>query len=373
MKLVERRGKSTKTMRLSGWLMGLFTMGLMAVGNRAQGQSSSVPDLPQSAHRGFAGQAVISDSLPADKLTMLFLNKASEKGLAGDWEGAVNALTKAIEYAPDSIRSMPYGERASLYYARKQYTNALADIDSAIVYAPKLRYGRLFNSLSISYRLESHWKWKGRIFADIGRYDAALASVSQAERFLPTDSHSTYAGRVGSNEEERGRYLTLQGNLTAAELSYRKAMDAHETDGRKRPLYVSAGALLKVVELCLLTGQFDRARGLLTPIKMLNSQPNERTITKKDTIYELTDKKSTYGLDTLCEYLSHSLGILTGSETGKQAIAEFRAYCDQHSQQLPWRFTLTDAWLAHKHVDAAKRVAFSQLQGVAQSRLIQPE
>ena len=173
----------------------------------------------------FMGAGKLSPALPNAEVTEALLRTANEKGSAGDWVGAVSALSKAIESAPDSMRELPFAERSSLYYAHKEYTNALNDVDSAIHYAPRLHYKGL-HSPSI---LRAHWKWKGYIYAEMSRYDEALNSLAQAERLLPANPLPRYAESIGSNEMDRARYLTLQGKLSAAETSYRKAIDALRT------------------------------------------------------------------------------------------------------------------------------------------------
>lgn len=289
---------------------------------------------------------VDSTAKPNSRLTEALLRTANEKA-SDDWTGAVNALSKAIAYAPDSMLALPYGERASLYYAHKQYANALTDLDSAIVHTPKLHYGGLYSPGSINSIVTAHWKWKGRIYAEMGHYADALASVAQAERLLPADPFPKYAESVGSNEMDRGRYLALQGNFSAAESSYRKAIDAYEQARRSH-----VGIRLKVVEFCLLTGQYDRAQ------QLLNTLPKEQL---------------KQGYDTADEYLRHCLAMLTGNQTGSQVLTAFSTYCDEHPQRLYWPFTLTDTWLAYKKVDTQKITDFQQLQRVARSRLIQPQ
>lgn len=375
MKRMETRSKRTKSMWLSGWVTWLLGLGLgviSPVDKQVRGQSNPVFSSHQLARRQPIGRAALSDSLPADKSTEVLLRSAAGKGSAGNWAGAVSDLSKEIAYAPDSLLAMPYAQRSALYYARKQHVSALADLDSAIVHTPQLRYGRLISPGSITARLRAHWKQRGHILADMGQFDVALASLAQSERLLAADPFARYPESVGSNEVDRGRYLTLQGNLTAADSSYRKAIDAYETSVKTIPTYVGQETRLKIVELCLLTGQYDRARQQLRPLKLLNSQPNKPIKDGEDTIYELTDKKLRSGYDTLCEYLSHCLAILNGSKTSAQALIKFRAYCDAHRQTLYYPFTLTDAWLAHKKVDTQKINSFRRLQDAAKSRLIQP-
>ena len=323
--------------------------------------SASGNRLPDALNRDFLNKQTLlsafaelgklpigSSALPNDRLTEIWMRTANEKGSAGDWAGAVSALDKAIEYAPDSMRALPYGERYSMYRAHRQYANASADLDSAIVYTPRLHYQGL-HSPSI---LKAHWKHKGYMYAEMGQYDDALASLAQAERLLTADSSSKYAEEVGSNEMDRGRYLALKGDFTTAELSYRKAIDAYERYQTKRQSHV--GIRLKVVELCLLTAQYDRAQQLLT---LLNTEP---------------DKQFEHGYKTLYEYLSYGLAILKGSQTGTQAVAKLSEYCDTHPQTLWYPFTLTDAWLVYKNIDMQKIMAFRQLQSAAKLRLIQP-
>lgn len=283
-----------------------------------------------------------STARPNGRLTEVLLRTANEKASSDDWAGALSALSKAIAYAPDSMLALPYGERSSLYYGHKQYADALADLDSAIAHIPQLHYREL-NGPAI---LEAHWKWKGYIFAKMGQYDAALASLAQAEKLLPADPFPKYAQSVGSNEMDRGRYLALQGNFTAAESSYRKAVDAYEKAQRSH-----VGIRLRVVEICLLTGQYDRAQ------RLLNALPNEQL---------------KQGYDTVNEYLRYCLALLSGNQISDQILAGFSAYCADHPQTLYWPFTLTDTWLAHQQIDSQKITAFRDIQRIAQSWLIQP-
>lgn len=282
---------------------------------------------------------------PNAEVTEALLRTANERGSAGDWVGAVKALGKAIESAPDSMKEIPYGERASLYHAHKQYANALADLDSAIRYAPELRYSGLHNP----FRLTAHWKWKGYIFAEISQYDDALNSLAQAERLLPPDPLPKYAESVGSNELDRARYLTLQGKLPTAETSFRKAIDAYEQAQQRSHV----GIRLKVVEICLLTGQYDRAREILN-----NLSDKQRGQVKN-------------GYESLNEYLRLCLAVLDGSQTGEQALVKLKTFFDAHPQTITWRFALTDTWLLYHRIDNELIVSFRKLLELTRERVVE--
>jgi Leucine-rich repeat (LRR) protein len=280
---------------------------------------------------------------PNSTLTEALLRTANEKGASGDWTGAVAALTKAITIAPDSMLALPYGERSSMYLARKQYVDALADLDSAINYAPRLHY----RGISKTSMILANWKWKGYIFAKMGQYDKALVSLGEAERLIPADSIMKYAQSVGSNEVERGRYLFLQGKRSLADSSYRKAIKAYD-----KSLRLHVGIQLLVVDLCLVTGQYDRAQRILADI-----QPQER---QKE-------------YNTIKEYLSACLVVLQGKKTGRQAVEVLQAYRASHPDKIYWRLNLTEQWLKGSAVSADRIAAIQQIREAARDWLIQPD
>lgn len=336
-----------KSKRLRCRTVGLFIVSLAGAGlvsEHARGQVPSRVIIRSSTH-----SSEVTDSLSSDKRTALLLRTANEKGSAGDWQGAADDLSAAIQIAPDSMRALPYAERSSLYMARKRFTSALADLDSAIAYTPRLHYNGMYSAGTHNAHLRAYWRWKAHIFAEMGQYEQALASVDQADRLLPAEPFPKYAESVGSNLVARGRYLTLQGNLPAAEATYRKAIDAYEKAERS-----PVGIRLKVVELCLLTGQYDRAERMLD---------------------NLTDKQLgqlNQGYENLNEYLRQCLAVLSNRQTGNQAVTHLKIAFDRQPQTLFYPFTLTDTWLAYRNVNQRIIERFRQLQRVAQLRLTQP-
>ena len=113
------------------------------------------------------------------------------------------------------------------------------------------------------------------------------------------------------------------------------------------------GIRLSVVEVCLLTGQYDLAEQLLN-----NLSEKQRSQLKN-------------GYDVLHEYLRQSLQLLNESQTGSQATANMDLFLGRHSSKLSWRFTLTDTWLTYRKVNDTLISNFRQLQDLVRSRLVE--
>ncbi|GAB2593004.1 leucine-rich repeat domain-containing protein [Spirosoma areae] len=284
-------------------------------------------------------------SKPNRKIGMAYQQMAAQKGGQRDWEGSLSDLQKAIDFMPDTALALPYSQRAELHFFRKEYTDALADFDKAISYAPQLRKEKQGDTLAANRMLAALWQRKAAVLGITGQYDAALAGITEAERQLPATDNSPLGGLI---QTERGRYLTMKDKLTDADSSYRKAIRAYE-----KLSYAEPGIRLTIVELSVLTGQYDRAQQALTNL------PTEQ-------IRE--------GYDVLKEYLAACLAVLKEGQPGPQALEGFTAYLAKHPAKIyGWSFDLFDNWLTKSKLPTDKRAALRQLTDTTKERLVRPQ
>ncbi len=85
----------------------------------------------------FAQAARAAQERASEKVNKL-LEKAQEAYAAGDYQGAVDAFTQAIETGdlPDGLVKSVHLNRAISYYNLKQFTPAVADFDKVIELDP---------------------------------------------------------------------------------------------------------------------------------------------------------------------------------------------------------------------------------------------
>lgn len=282
---------------------------------------------------------------PNRKVGMAYQQMASQKARQRDWDGALNDLQKAIDYMPDTTLALPYAQRAELHFYRKEYNNALVDYDKAITCAPQLRKEKHGDSLMANRILTSFWQRKATILGAMGKVDEALAAITQAESALPASDNSPLSGQIYT---ERGRYLALKGNLADADSSYNKAIRAYE----KLP-YAQPGIRLTIVELGLLTGQYDRAQRAMSNLPA-DQMRGENEILK--------------------EYLDVCLAVLRDGQPGTQTTERLKAYLAKHPAKIyGWSFDLFDNWLAKAKLPTEKINALRQLTDMTRERLVRPQ
>lgn len=288
---------------------------------------------------------VESISKPNRRVMTAYQQMAVQKARQRDWVGALSDWQKAIDYASDTVRAIPYAQRAGFHFFRKEYPEALTDFDKAIQYAPQLRKDKSPDTLAANRMLTSCWQQKAAIFGLTGQYDAALVAITQAKSFLPPSDNSPLSGLIYT---ERGRYLFMKDKIVEADSSYRQAIRAYE----KLP-YAEPGIHLTIVELSLLTGQYDRAQRAITnlPAEQLRN-----------------------GYEVLKEYLETCLAVLKEANSGAQAMEHLTAYLAKHPAKVfGWSFDLFDNWLNKSKLPAEKVTALRQLTDATKERLVKPQ
>ncbi|WP_158600303.1 leucine-rich repeat domain-containing protein [Fibrisoma montanum] len=282
---------------------------------------------------------------PNRQVSNTYQQMAGQKAARRDWEGAMSDLQKAIDYMPDTTVSLPYAQRAEMHFFRKAYQEALADFDQAIRYAPNLKWQKLADSSFANLMLAQFWQRKSAVLGVTGKYDEALSGINQAAKLLPTSANGQLAAII---QIDRGRYLTLKNKLADADSSYRKAIQAYE----KLP-YAEPPVRLTIVELNLLTGQYDRAQRAIAAIPADRLQG---------------------GFATLKEYLQSCLLVLKGDQAGQKATEQLTTYLAKHPAPIyGWSFDLFDNWLNRTKLPTEKVTALRQLTEATKERLAKPQ
>ncbi|MBN8825147.1 MULTISPECIES: hypothetical protein [unclassified Spirosoma] len=282
---------------------------------------------------------------PNRRVTAAYQQIANQKARTRDWSGAMTDLQKAIDYAPDTILSLPYAHRASMHFFRREYADALADYDKAIEYAPMLRKDKFTDPASANRNLATYWQQKAAILGVTGQPEEAFKAIVQAERFLPTNDQTPLSGHIYT---ESGRYLAQKNKLVEADSNFCRAIRAYE-----KLTYPDPGTRLTIVELSLLTGQYDRAQ------RALNNLPTE----------QIRD-----GYEILKEYLANCLSVLKNEQTGSQALERLTKYFSLHPAKVyGWSFDLFDGWLSRSKLASDKLTALRQLTDTTKERLVKPQ
>jgi leucine-rich repeat protein SHOC2 len=282
---------------------------------------------------------------PSRKVSGAYQQMASQKVYKRDWEGAFIDMGKAIDYAPDTIRTFVYLQLAGMHFSQKDYTKALADYDQALQYAPQLRKEKTPDTLMASRMAVTCWQQKAAILGTMGQYESALKAILQAERLLPALDNTMQHGLMYT---DHGRYLTMTNKLIDADSSYRKAIRAYE----KLP-YADPAIRLTIVELSLLTGQYDRAQQALANLPASDIEVGRFM-----------------GYSVLKEYLQTCLAVLKNQLSGAQASERLTTYLNKYPTQIyGWSFDLFDNWLAKSKLPADKVTALRQLTDSAKERL----
>lgn len=314
--------------------------------------------LPDVLNRHFYGKedlrvsfveagALPLESLPKPnrKVSGAYQQMANQKVYKRDWEGALVDLGKAVDFAPDTIRTYVYVQLAGVHFSQKDYTKALDDYDQAIRYAPQLRKEKTPDTLMASRMIVTCWQQKATILGRMGQYDSALKAIIQAEKLLSVSDNTMQPGLIYT---EHGRYLTMMNKLVDADSCYRKAIRAYE----KLP-YPDPAIRLTIVELSLLTGQYDLAQQAIANLPASDMDFNRFM-----------------GYSVLKEYLETCLAVLKNQLSGTQASERLTTYLKKYPSQINgWSFDLFDNWLAKSKLPAEKVTALRQLTDATKERL----
>ena len=308
--------------------------------------SASENHLPDALNRYLNGkQALLSAFAEAGKLPVTYAkpNRSmaellrqtayNDRQYRDDQAAMLRALSKAIDYAPDTVRTSFYATRAHFYfYQQKDYAHALADYDTAILYVPWLQYEKLpYRADTVEMRatlLEN----KARVFNALKQHETALSVLEQADRIKPMKNEWLTA----KIQVERGRNLTAMGQLQRADSSYHRAIQLYEKLGH--------GAVdpdLWVAELSLMTGEYNRVKQILGG---------------------LTAKQINTGYGTWKAYLNECFAILDSNQTGGQAVEALQTYMTAYPERVYSRLPdLFENWFVHSQLPAGKKLALRQL------------
>jgi tetratricopeptide (TPR) repeat protein len=165
-----------------------------------------------------------------------------EQGLAryraGDYEGAIEAFSMAIELKPEVPPA--YSDRGATFIMLGDYERAVADFDAAIALDPD--YARAYNN-------------RGWAYYKLGDYAQALADLDQAIELDPNSAQAYF---------NRANVYEAQGDLEAAIADYGQsiAVDPRDVFGASRG-YLNRGlAYAKQGEFELAISDYNQALAL---------------------------------------------------------------------------------------------------------------
>ncbi len=165
-----------------------------------------------------------------------------EQGLAryraGDYEGAIEAFSKAIELKPDVPPA--YSDRGATFIILGDYERAVADFDAAIALDPD--YARAYNN-------------RGWAYYKLGDNAQALANLDQAIELDPNSAQAYF---------NRANVYEAQGDLEAAIADYGQsiAVDPRDVFGASRG-YLNRGLIYaKQGEFELAISDYNQALSL---------------------------------------------------------------------------------------------------------------
>jgi len=153
--------------------------------------------------------------------------KGNERLQSGDFQGAVNALTKALAKDPENFGALL--NRGLAYENLKQYDKALADYDRAIAIVPA--FGRAYHN-------------RGHVHSKMAQYERAVADYDEALK----NANNVVIEAQGEIVEvdkaavhyDRGNALYELKKLDEAVASYTSAI---AIDGRFAPAYNNRGVV----------------------------------------------------------------------------------------------------------------------------------
>ena len=299
-----------------------------------------------------------STGKPNQALANGYLQSAIQKMRQRNVSEALDDLDKAIIYAPEGMVAMVYAQRAELHFLRKNYTDAIRDYEQALAAAPKIAIPAMNNNGVGSFgnaktQMQATW-WMRKAMArgQLAQYEAALADINKAAQLLPPISVTT----VNRNEAqlsgmifiERGRFQQLTNHRKEALESFNQAIDAYN-----QIPYAEASTQLTVVELGIISHQYEKGQ------KALDKIPD----------YQRRD-----GIATLAVYLKTCLSVVTNTTPDTQAIDSLQTYVRGHGDRIVgWSFDLFDAWLNGSDLPQAKIETLRQLTTITKERLVKME
>lgn len=285
-------------------------------------------------------------------IAQAYMQSAARKGWMRDWASIAADLDKALAYAPDTAVALVYAHRAEVALGQKQYEKAIADFDKALANWPLLRvslpqFGRVSVETSKKIGQAVWWMRKGMAQRGLGQVDVSLSSINQAISLFSMVQDSSMERAVSPTEAqlftEQGNTLVLKSRFIEADSAYSRAMKAYEA----LP-YPELNSQLTLVELGIVTGQYDRARKALDRIPAYWQRDD---------------------IGILFTYLANALKVAEGKITGPEAIQSLQKNIASSSGRIMnWRFDLFDSWLNRTTLPAEKRDALRELTKMAKER-----
>lgn len=167
-----------------------------------------------------------------------YVRRAIDRHRVGDWEGAWEDDSKAIELNPNL--PLPFGNRGILKVVRKDFKGALADLNEAIRLDPRFAdayrnrgYAKdvlgdldgALDDLTKAVEINPHdgeaWRHRGTILHRKGKLEGALSDYTRAVEVDPSD-HTSWSGRGGIQRAQK--------DLPAAIADFSRALEADPTD-----------------------------------------------------------------------------------------------------------------------------------------------
>ncbi len=157
-----------------------------------------------NANNGSTGAAGLDDRLAlrvAKPLVPSYLSIAASFATFADFNGALDAMDRAIALAPDDPSL--YEQRASYLEQAQKYTAALADYDTAIRVAP-------FLGLRANVNADL-----AQVYSDHEDYDSAIRAIDVAIKLEPNNAHYYF---------KSGQYKQSAANYTGALAAYQDSL-----------------------------------------------------------------------------------------------------------------------------------------------------
>jgi len=321
----------------------------------------------------FTEARLASGSLPTDKpdarIMQAYMNAAMRQVQQRNWGETFANFEKAVLVAPDSLKSLPFAQRAELYLFRKEYALAVSDLEKAISFAPKLTKGNaMTNNMSINMAMMGRQtamiaQWWGRLGTarlGIGQYEKALADLDQAIGLLSKEPNPAL---MTTFYIEQGKANASLNRTAEAKASLMKANELYSTNEMASP-----GERLTEVELAILTNQPDKATAALAQYKKYYAK--DGLLSRAGNAFG----QNMGGYATLQEYLATCTAVINGSQTPDQALTSLTTYLKASPERIySWSFDLFETMLPRIGLPADKVAALSMLTKLTKEQAVKVE
>lgn len=137
-------------------------------------------------------------------MELALLNRGIDKGIIGDYHGAIQDMTSMIKIRPDAVE--PYVCRSEFKRYLKMYKEALLDIDSAYNNKPGYVRGKVGASANIDLTYDEYARKnanydvgieylcyeEGISLTCLGEYNEAVELLNFAVKYFPMDPYTRY-------------------------------------------------------------------------------------------------------------------------------------------------------------------------------------